>query len=54
MSRRKNRKLSEEDLKEVEEFIYRKNEEEEILFGKIKDKMKLLLASLSFTALLQR
>ena len=29
MSRRKNRKLSEEDLKEVEEFIYRKNEEEE-------------------------
>ena len=29
MSRRKNRKLSEEDLREVEEFIYRKNDEEE-------------------------
>ena len=30
MARRKNKKLSEEDIREVEEFIYRKNEEEEL------------------------
>jgi len=40
MSRRKNKKLSEEEVNEVSNFVNRKNPEDDNLFGHIKIEIK--------------